>query len=428
MGERSRRMAKLQSVAKNAFADLLDQKSPFGKLALLHMVMIAGDTLVTISLAGSLFFSISMNAARGHVILYLLLTMAPFAVVAPFLGPILDRGRHMRRTMVISSGIARVVICFFMAGDIKSLFLFPEAFGLLVASKVYVVTRGALVPDMVPADTDLASANARLAFLASIAGMTASIPGALILELIGAGWVLRLDIFVFAAAAILGVRLKRLKKSRADIAFGPSPDDEDIWNPGEKGATGGIWSSPQAFLALSAMSVLRGEVGFMTFLIAFALKDAKAATYWYGAVLATSAIGGLLGTVIVPYVRRRIKEEQILLYAMIVITLSAAVAAFVGGLGMESFLTFSVGLNVSLARPSLDSLVQNHVPVEAQGRAFARVETQLQLVWVLGSLLAVVVAMPITAGEALIAAVASVGAASYLTGRRAIFHQQRNRE
>ena len=77
--------------------------TPFGRLLVTHVVLIAGDTFVTIALAGSLFFSISPEAARTRVALYLLLTMAPFAVVAPVLGPIIDRARGGRRGMVIGS-------------------------------------------------------------------------------------------------------------------------------------------------------------------------------------------------------------------------------------------------------------------------------------------------------------------------------------
>src|ERR1017187_4693421 len=85
--------ARMGRKVHDAFADLLDQRTPFGRLALLHVVMTAGDTLVTVSLAGSLFFSISPEAAKNKVLLYLLLTMAPFAVVAPLLGPVIDRTR-----------------------------------------------------------------------------------------------------------------------------------------------------------------------------------------------------------------------------------------------------------------------------------------------------------------------------------------------
>ena len=68
---------------RSAVHDLFDQRSPFGRLALTHVLMTAGDTMFAVSLAGSLFFSISPTAAKDKVLLYLLLTMGPFAVVAP---------------------------------------------------------------------------------------------------------------------------------------------------------------------------------------------------------------------------------------------------------------------------------------------------------------------------------------------------------
>src|SRR5580704_6016666 len=115
--------ARIGRQVRDAFADLLDQSTPFGRLALLHVVMTAGDTLVTVSLAGSLFFSISPEAAKNKVILYLLLTMAPFAVVAPLLGPVIDRSRGARRAVVVASGVGRAFVVILMARDIKSLLL-----------------------------------------------------------------------------------------------------------------------------------------------------------------------------------------------------------------------------------------------------------------------------------------------------------------
>jgi hypothetical protein len=77
--------------------------SPFALLSRTHALAMAGDTLVTLALAGSLFFSISPNAARGRVALSLALTMAPFAVVAPLLGPAIDRSATGRKAMVMWS-------------------------------------------------------------------------------------------------------------------------------------------------------------------------------------------------------------------------------------------------------------------------------------------------------------------------------------
>ena len=75
---------------------------PFARLARAHAVAVAGDTLVAIALAGTLFFSIDVTEARSEVFLYLALTMAPFAVVAPLVGPALDRAVVGRRWIVVA--------------------------------------------------------------------------------------------------------------------------------------------------------------------------------------------------------------------------------------------------------------------------------------------------------------------------------------
>src|SRR3954449_1301904 len=106
--------------------------SGLAKLMELNACGAAADALVAVSLAGSLFFSISPDAARGRVALYLLLTMAPFAVVAPLIGPFLDRREGGRRAMVIGSAALRALLCLLMAKALHSLLLFPEAFALLV--------------------------------------------------------------------------------------------------------------------------------------------------------------------------------------------------------------------------------------------------------------------------------------------------------
>ena len=57
----------------------------------------AADAFVTVALAGTIFFSTSVDQARGKVVLFLIITMAPFAVLAPFIGPALDRIQQGRR-------------------------------------------------------------------------------------------------------------------------------------------------------------------------------------------------------------------------------------------------------------------------------------------------------------------------------------------
>ena len=71
--------------------------SGLSRLIELHAFNAAGDAAVAISLAGTLFFQVPTGEARGQVALFLGLTMLPFAIVAPLIGPFLDRFSHGRR-------------------------------------------------------------------------------------------------------------------------------------------------------------------------------------------------------------------------------------------------------------------------------------------------------------------------------------------
>ncbi len=54
--------------------------------------------------------------------------------------------------MVVSSAVGQAVLCPLMATHIHSLLLFPLAFLVLVCQKLYLVTKGALVPEMAALD------------------------------------------------------------------------------------------------------------------------------------------------------------------------------------------------------------------------------------------------------------------------------------
>jgi hypothetical protein len=465
-------------MVRDALAGLLDQKTPFGRLALLHVVMTAGDTLVTVSLAGSLFFSISPEAAKDKVILYLLLTMAPFAVVAPLLGPVIDRSRGARRATVVVSALSRAVVCLIMANGLKSLLLFPEAFTMLVLSKVYLVTKGSLVPLFVDSSADglsertgrgrrgdgspapepdtsveiplspdgagdqpegsldhnrLATANAQLGLLASLTAFAASLPAIAVLKLLGGPWVLRLDMVVFVVGTVLALRLpiRHVMKAADAAARGsgaastgpavPVEAEPEFSEPaGPLAALGPAANThPEVTFALSAMSILKFAVGFLTFLLAFDLRRAHA-TLWYGPTLGLSIAGAVVGVLLVPRARRVFTEQQVLALAIWSVAFTAAVTAVVGGVVIQSLLAFVIGMAGGAGKPAFDALVQRYVATAAQGRAFARFETRLQLVWVLGALLPVVATTPLAAGDVVIAAVAGVGGLSYMTGRRAV--------
>lgn len=66
-------------------------RTGLGRLIELSAAHSAGDAMVAIALADTFLFGLPVDEARGYVAVYLLITMAPFAILAPFVGPVLDR-------------------------------------------------------------------------------------------------------------------------------------------------------------------------------------------------------------------------------------------------------------------------------------------------------------------------------------------------
>ena len=168
----------------------------------------AGDAFVAVSLAGTIFFSTSVDQARGRVVLFLLVTMAPFAVLAPFIGPALDRMQQGRRYLLAGTLLARGLLCWGMSAAIDSpVTLLPAAFGILVLQKAYGVARASVTPRLLPAEITLVTANARSQLLALTASMLAGSLAAGIEVVAGAAWVLRTGTLIYLAAMFIALRL-----------------------------------------------------------------------------------------------------------------------------------------------------------------------------------------------------------------------------
>jgi Na+/melibiose symporter-like transporter len=429
------KIEQFKDMARQARQDLFDQSHPIGRLSLVQCAMLGGATVVTISLAGSLFFSISPNAADHKILLYLLFTLAPFAIVSPLLGPLIDRNRGARRLMVVLSAVGQVVLCPLMATHLHSLLLFPLAFLVLVCQKLYVVTKGALVPEMAALDgsdseaeqAGYATLNARLTLLGTLAGFVASVPAVILYKVAGSPGVLVFATIVFVGAAAAGARLPVLTSRRAEEMWADQPTK--VREYGQEGQALNReqdllrlqpFANPEVMLGLSAMCIVRGLTGFMTFMLAFGLRRMHGVgLYWYGLVLAGSGAGAIVGLVLVGRLRKRMTEQQLLLSSLWLIAITAAGCAVWGTLVAQVVLAFMVGLCGSVAQPSFDAMTQRYIPLSAQGRAFARFGMRQQLVWVVGSLIPLIIVFTLPQGDATMAVLAALGGLSYVTGRRA---------
>ena len=183
-------------------------RSGLNRLIELHACNAAGDAAVAIALAGTIFFAGATSEARGQVALFLGLTMLPFAIVAPLIGPFLDRFSHGRRWAIGSTFAIRGFLCWVLAGAVadESVWLYPAALGVLVSSKAYGVTRAAAVPRLVPPEITLVKANGRVS-LAGVVGAGISAPLAGAAAYFGSEWALRYAFLVFVLGTVLAILL-----------------------------------------------------------------------------------------------------------------------------------------------------------------------------------------------------------------------------
>ena len=383
--------------------------TPFARLARTHAAGTAGDAVVAVALASSMFFKLDPGEARLSIIRYLILTMVPFAIISPLIGPLIDRLRSGHRYVIIGTAGGRAVLCAFMIGDIggQNPFFFFEALGVLALQKAYQVARNALVPTVVKSDAELVEGNSKLALISGLMGFAGAIPGAALGQ-IGPEWTVGFAVFMFGLTAVLATRIPATQ-----VASEPADKAEKIELRGA-----GI------VLAASAMGLLRGIVGFLTLLLAFDFRGDDVPAWQFGAVVAASVVGGLVGAALAPRLRQAVNEERMLTGVLMLTTVAAVVALLVGRVRGAAILAAAVGIAASAGKLAFDSIVQRDAPDANRGRSFAKFETRFQLFWVLGAFIAIAPTdLSATTGFVVVALVAGFATFSYVVGRLATQHR-----
>ena len=391
-------------------------ESGLGKLIELHGVNGAGDVMITVALASTVFFSVPTDEARGRVALYLAITMAPFTVLAPVIGPLLDRLPHGRRAAMAGSMLARALLALIISGAVAtgSLELYPAALGVLVASKAYGVIRSAVVPRLLPPRISLVKANSRVTLGGLLAtGVAAPIGAGL--QAIGPRWPLYGAFVIYVAGTFLSFTLPPKVDSAKDedVALLAS-DEEHLHGPHLRPVKRpGLRTVGRAVThALGANAALRWLSGFLTFFLAFLLREhpltGSSAAVSLGIVAVSAGVGNAIGTAFGAWLRSRAPE--IIIVVMLAFVLGAAiVAAIFFGAFLVACLAAVAGFSQALSKLSLDALIQRDVPETVRTSAFARSETMLQMAWVLGGAIGIVMPLNGTLGLCVAAAVLALG-------------------
>ena len=375
--------------------------TPYQRLARTHALMAAGDAVMAVALANSLFLSISPDAARGRVLLFLGVSVAPFAIVAPLIGPAIDRMAGGRRLVVQIVASVRLVVALLMAVSLNSLLLFPLAFAAMVLQKTYVVSKSALVPTVVHHEIELVEANSKLGIISGVVGFLAAIPAGA-LHYVSDASAMVFDAVVFAAALWSARQLPR----------------EIVAAEAAGGAERAELRSHSVVFAASAMGLLRACVGFLFFHLAFWLRGQQAGTAWFGVGVSFAALGTLLGNALAPRLRRAAREELMISGSLGLAAVSGILATLTASILSALLLMAAVNFAAAVGRLGFDAIVQRNAPDANQGRAFAQFETRFQLGWVMAGIVPVLVDIPGWLGFALLAALAGFAMVTYLASMR----------
>lgn len=357
------------------------------------------DAMITVALAGTVFFGASTHAQRGNVLLYLLITMAPFAVVAPIIGPALDRLQHGRRWTMAGTAIGRGVLALIMAGHpTELLVLYPCALGSLVLSKAYAVVRAAAAPRLVPPGMTLTEANARLSIfglastlvLGGLVGVIIKMTGSYSLGL----WLTAIG---YAVCAVFAFRLPPQVDSAVDARRHPQepprPRSQEHVPPLSRIRS---WArrgfDQHVVIALQGESALRLLSGLLTIYLAFYVESTAhglAAALDLGAVIGAAGFGNFSGTAIGTKVKMA-RPEAVIVASVAITAGMCVIVAITFGIVFAVIGMYVSAVANALCKIALDALIQRDVVETLRSSAFARSETFLQLAWVVGAAIGVV--------------------------------------
>ncbi len=424
-------------VQRAATADGAD-KSGLTALTWPTVANFAVDAAMAVALANTLFFAAATGESKGRVALYLLITIAPFAVIAPLIGPALDRLQHGRRVALAASFALRTALALVLilnydgaSGSYPSMVLYPCALAMMVFSKSFSVLRSAVTPRVMPPTIDLVRVNSRLTMFGLLGGTIAggAIAGGVefvcthLFKLPGA-------LFVVVAVTVAGASLSMRIPRWVEVTAGEVPatlsyrhDSEPLRRSWHREVSGALRQplGRNIITSLWGNCTIKVMVGFLFLYPAFVAKAHDASGWAQVAILGVIGAAAGIGNFVGNFTSARLKlgRPAVLVVRCTLAVSAVALAASVGGnLMLAAIATLVTSGASAIAKASLDASLQNDLPEESRASGFGRSESTLQLAWVLGGAVGVLVYTELWVGFTAVTALLILGLAQTLVSFR----------
>jgi hypothetical protein len=286
-----------------------------------------------------------------------------------------------------------------MAGHpTELLVLYPCALGSLVLSKAYAVVRAAAAPRLVPPGMTLTEANARLSIFGLASTLVLGGFVGVVIKVTGSYSVgLWLTAIGFGVCAFFAFRLP----PQVDSAVGarrhpqepPRPHTQERVPPLSRIRS---WArrgfDQHVVIALQGESALRLLSGLLTIYLAFYVEGTVhglEAALDLGAVVGAAGFGNFTGTAIGTKLKMA-KPEAVIVASVAITAATCVIVALAFSIVFAVIGMFISAVANALSKIALDALIQRDVVETLRSSAFARSETFLQLAWVVGAAIGVV--------------------------------------
>jgi MFS family permease len=377
----------LTGQAVDAFqrATKADGADKSGLTSLTYAVMLnyASDAAMAVALANTLFFAASSGESKGRVALYLLITIAPFALVAPVIGPALDKIQRGRRLAMCVSSAGQALMAVLMAMHFDDWGLYPAALGMMVLSKSFTVLKAAVTPRVVPPDITLSKTNARLTVFGLVAAGVFGLIASGFNGVFGSGGALYFTAAICVAAAMQSMRIP----TWVEVTEGEVPTSLSARPEKTKRQPLGR----HVVVALWGNGSIRVLTGFLMMFAAFAVKAQTEGTgrspfmqlLLLGVIGVGAGIGGLAGNALGSRLHFG-KPGEVIVGSVAATLLATLLATVMPGLATAAIVGLVGSTASALAKVSLDAVIQEDLPEKSRASAFGRSETVLQMTWCLG--------------------------------------------
>jgi MFS family permease len=404
----------VRAFRRAANADGAD-KSGLTSLTYATMLNYASDAAMAVALANTLFFSAaSADSSKTKVALYLLITVAPFALVAPVIGPALDRIQRGRRLAMCATSAGQALMCVMMAVNFNTWLLYPAALGKMVLSKSFTVLKAAVTPRVVPPEITLAKTNARLTVFGLVAGAALGAVAALFLQIFDSPGALWFTAVICVVGAVQAMRIPawvEVTEGEVPASLSANPEKTRRQPMGR-----------HVVVALSGNATVRLLTGFLMMFAAFAVRaqtegEPVKQLLLLGVIAGAAGAGSFIGNGIGARMHLG-RPEQIVIGCIIGCLVSTVLATLMPGIGTAAMVGLLGATASAIAKNILDAVIQDDLPEESRASAFGRSETVLQLAWVFGGAIGVLLPPTFWLGFLVVSVLLALGLVQTLLTRQ----------